>query len=117
MKRRNFFKIASCSLFSLLGLPEKVKAKRTIDIPFIPTLKFLQEDNPEIIFFEVTHSSRGTWQGFAFRPNHGGPLGDGVARLFLENGEWIAVDQYTRNEEGKLGYIKQIQWPNWIRKF
>ncbi len=120
MNRRNFIKATAAGVVGLF-LVRKTKAK-TIDVPSLPTLEFLQEHNPDIEFFQATYSTRGTWDGFAWRRNPSGKKlssEEHRALLFFENGEWFAVDKQWRESGGlsRLRYYNKIDWPNWLRKF
>lgn len=89
-----------------------------METPFIPTLEFLQETNKDIIDVCTTYTSRfGQWECLVIKRIHGEKICGIWARLFSEDGKWIAVEHYTRELDGKLGYTKKVKWPKWLRKF
>ncbi len=111
MIRREFLKTVGASA-SCGFLPKTIEQ----DMPFLPTLEYLQEHNRDIEVFTATYSTRQSWSGFVYCNSRGG-YDDSLVSFMWESGRWIAVDGMYRDKYGKLCYYEQMEWPDWIRKF
>lgn len=130
MKRRNFLKACAVAPAVVL-LPQKAKAEQA-EVPFLPTLKWLQEYNKDVESFDIIYH-----MGKEFRPRYDGekiveyqPRNDSkrywaayvfcdfkaAAHLFWENGKWIAIDGW-KDGFMERRYHNQIEWPSWLRRF
>ncbi len=117
MNRRNFTKWIGAIGIGLC-LPKITKAGNQ-SVPPLPTLKYLHEHNSDISVFTATYTTRGGWEGFVHRIVDDADLSykDHIAFLFYENNKWIVGNDIFRDDKGKMCYTKQVEWPDWLRKF
>lgn len=140
MFRRGFLKAVVASTGAALLWPFKVTdAMRTpIVVPFLPTLEWLREHNPDITAVclslnetgistgprymrGVGPSSGQTWTGYVYRtiyqPSTFGTFKDTMAQVFWNGGRWVAVEQLRLAENGSKCFTDQVEWPDWLRRF
>jgi hypothetical protein len=120
MNRRSCLKGLGVFLAGMF-LPKKPKHEKPeqVKVPFLPTLEWLQEHNPDIIVFIAEYSTRGYWYGYTFRKHKELPTLNNrtFVYLFWENEKWVVGDSLYRHNDGMVSYKKKIPWPNWLRKF
>lgn len=116
MNRRKFLAVFGISF--LCPKPKPVAAKEP-EIPFVPTLEWLQEHNPDIESLHANYdANRRTWSAFIHRKIE--PVQtweEHRCLLSWENHRWIAVDEFIYSVDGSRQYGNQIEWPDWLRKF
>ena len=153
MFRRRFLKTVLASIGAAF-VPTKSKAKQErmvvhpIDpefmkricntvpqVPFLPTLEWLREHNPDIVGVSVAMYDTGrdlhnafmrgvgpsigrTWIGYVYKKVDHLQTRDGsVAQLFWRDGKWNVVDELRLGRHGSYSYVKKVEWPDWLRKF
>ena len=154
MLRRRFLRTVLASIAAMF-VPKKVKAEqelRTVEpmdpvfmkllcdhsktVPFLPTLEWLREHNPDIVgvvismhetggdphdtFMRGVGSSTGrTWTGYIHRKLYPLQTYDTyiMAQLFWKDGTWSVVDQLRLTRNGAYSYANKHEWPDWLRRF
>ncbi|MHC4387342.1 MAG: hypothetical protein ACYSX1_01910 [Planctomycetota bacterium] len=129
--RRHLLKRAMVGCCAAVGFGSRAKADQGAPVPFIPTLEWLRQHNPEIEHISI-HYHFGCWTGYAIRTCYSkhGKLRwmheTTMTHLHWENGRWICVvgprvegpaSTTADASEYRYGYEGQRPWPNWLRKF
>lgn len=113
MIRRKFLKSLALAVGSLF-VPKESKQ----EIPFLPTLEWLQEHDKDVYSFSANYNARhNIWTGLVCPSGPGRDWYNERVLLFFENGKWIAVEYYMMNVFGKYFYDERAEWPSWLRRF